>query len=111
MIGKLFKGFRKKESSAPIPKAPAPAQSQPQSQPQRRESPAPPQEPTFIKPEEPKSSEELCGINPDMNPDEIRARLSVLYKRHNAAASSLDANLREEAEEMLDAIVEVRHSL
>ena len=50
--------------------------------------------------------EGLCGINPEeMNPSEIRDRLAMLYQRHNQAAGSLDAELREEAEHMLQAIV------
>lgn len=53
--------------------------------------------------------EALCGINPSqMEKDEIRKQLAMLYKRHNQAASSLNSELREEAEEMLDAIVHCR---
>lgn len=54
------------------------------------------------------SPEGLCGIQPSMSREEIRARLATLYKRHNAAASSLDEVMREEAERMLDAIVHCR---
>lgn len=54
------------------------------------------------------SPEGLCGIHPSMGRDEIRNRLATLYKRHNAAASSLDETMREEAEMMLDAIVHCR---
>ncbi len=55
------------------------------------------------------SPEGLCGINPKtMSRDEIRRHLAGLYKRHNAAASSLDEGMREEAEMMLDAIVHCR---
>jgi hypothetical protein len=43
-----------------------------------------------------------------MEPDEIRQRLAILYKRHNHAAGSLDGELRKEAELMLDAIVHCR---
>ena len=43
-----------------------------------------------------------------MSKDEIKARLAFLYRRYNRATSSLDENLRAEAEIMLDAIVAVR---
>jgi hypothetical protein len=53
--------------------------------------------------------EGMCGIDPkQMEPDEIRQRLAILYKRHNHAAGSLDGELRKEAELMLDAIVHCR---
>ena len=53
--------------------------------------------------------EELCEINPEtMNTEEIRSHLKKLYKRHNEAAASLNEELRNEAEAMLDAIVECR---
>ena len=56
-----------------------------------------------------RSPEEMCEIDPDtMDRDAIRAHLAALYRRHNAAAASLDAELREEAEIMLDAIVACR---
>ena len=54
------------------------------------------------------SSEKLCGITKGMSQEEIDKRLTELYRRHNRAASSLDAKLREEAEVMLDTIVELR---
>jgi len=54
------------------------------------------------------SPEEICGITSGMNKDQVRARLAMLYRRHNRASSSLDAKLRVEAEKMLDAIVLVR---
>ncbi len=55
------------------------------------------------------SPEELCEIDPKtMNTEEIRAHLKKLYKRHNEAAASLNEELRNEAETMLDAIVECR---
>jgi len=57
------------------------------------------------------SAEELCGIDPEtMDREEIRARLAVLYRRYNAVASSLNADLRAEAEQMLDAIVACREA-
>ncbi len=54
------------------------------------------------------SPEELCGITPDMTPDQIRERLAKLYQRHNRAASSLDPKLREEAEFMLETLAALR---
>lgn len=62
-------------------------------------------------PKKPDTPEELCAITPKMGKDEIRARLALLYKRYNRATSSLDAGLRAEAEEMLDAIVVVREKV
>jgi hypothetical protein len=52
--------------------------------------------------------EEICGVTPDMTKDQISAHLAMLYRRHNRAASSLEANLREEAEIMLDVIATMR---
>lgn len=52
--------------------------------------------------------EDRCGVTAKMSKDEIRARLALLYRRYNRATSSLDAGLRAESEEMLDAIVAVR---
>jgi hypothetical protein len=43
-----------------------------------------------------------------MSKSEIHTRLKLLYKRYNRAASSLNAKTREEADAMLNAIVEVR---
>ena len=55
-----------------------------------------------------KTPEELCGVDPSMPVDEIRARLAKLFTRHNRAASSFDLELRAEAEIMLQAIVTLR---
>ncbi|MGI8604129.1 MAG: hypothetical protein ACR2OZ_14220 [Verrucomicrobiales bacterium] len=52
--------------------------------------------------------EELCGITEGMSKEQIRRQLAMLYRRHNRAAASVDAALREEAELMLDAIVVCR---
>ncbi|MEM6278104.1 MAG: hypothetical protein AAF733_01400 [Verrucomicrobiota bacterium] len=53
--------------------------------------------------------ESLCGIDPaKMDSEEIKSILAQLYKRHNQAAGSLNPELREEAEQMLDAIVHCR---
>ncbi|MCF6313022.1 MAG: hypothetical protein L3J39_11275 [Verrucomicrobiales bacterium] len=55
------------------------------------------------------SAEERCQIDPkSMDKKAIREHLKTLYKRHNEAAASLDPKLRDEAEAMLDAIVECR---
>ncbi len=57
------------------------------------------------------SAEELCGIDAEsMDREEIRTKLAVLYRRYNAVASSLNADLRAEAELMLDAIVACREA-
>lgn len=55
--------------------------------------------------------EALCGVNKSMPKEEIREKLAVLYRRHNRAASSLDAQLRDEAETMLEAIATVKERL
>ena len=55
--------------------------------------------------------EQLCGISATMTQDQIRDHLAMLYRRHNRAAASLDAHLREEAEIMLDAVVQCREKL
>lgn len=52
--------------------------------------------------------ESLCGITPLMSKEEIGAQLALLYRRHNRAASSLAANLRDEAEIMLDVIAAMK---
>ncbi len=56
-----------------------------------------------------RSPEELCEIEPGMGREEIHAILAKLFRRHNRAASSLDEQLRAEAEIMLQAIVDIRH--
>ena len=55
-----------------------------------------------------RSSEDLCGLTPGMEREEIHALLARLFRRHNRAASSLDEQLRTEAEIMLRAIVDIR---
>ena len=56
-----------------------------------------------------RSPEAMCEIDPKkMSPEEIKARLAELYKRFNHAAGSLNDELRQEAEIMLDAIVACR---
>ena len=54
------------------------------------------------------SPEQLCGITPDMTGEQVSAQLAMLYRRHNRAASSLEAGLREEAEIMLDVVAAMR---
>lgn len=56
----------------------------------------------------PKTPEEMCEVTSKMTKSEIHARLKLLYKRYNRAASSLNAQTRSEADAMLNAIVEVR---
>jgi len=67
-----------------------------------------PMEPVHSLPES-ATAEELCELTDGMTHEQVRAQLSKLYRRHNRAASSLNPELREQAERMLDAIVEVRH--
>ncbi len=57
------------------------------------------------------SPEALCGITEGMSPLEIDQRLAELHRRHNRAATSLDAKLRDEAAIMLDAIAAVKEKL
>jgi hypothetical protein len=52
--------------------------------------------------------EQLCGLEDGMTKEEVSAQLAILYRRHNRAASSLEARLREEAEIMLDVIAAMR---
>ena len=52
--------------------------------------------------------EERCGITPKMPRDEIREHLKLLFRRHNRLASSMDLGARNEAEYMLDIIVQMR---
>ena len=54
------------------------------------------------------SPDVLCGVNKSMSKEEIAEKLAMLYRRHNRAASSLDAKMREEAEAMLEAIASVK---
>jgi hypothetical protein len=89
------------EAKKPAPAAPAtPAPAQPQ--PFQPKAPAQPEGP---------SPEEICGITSKMSKDEVRTRLAFLYKRYNRATSSLNAKLRVEANEILDAVVAVREKV
>lgn len=61
------------------------------------------------RPIDPKAAPEvLCGITPGMSSEEIARRLTELHRRHNRAATSLDAQLRAESDIMLDAIAALR---
>jgi len=64
--------------------------------------------PASAKLEPVKNPEELCGITPKMAKEDIKAQLKMLFRRYNRSASSLDAKLRSEADQMLDAIVQMR---
>ncbi len=64
--------------------------------------------PPPVQAEPTKSPEDLCGITPKMGKDEIKTQLKMLFRRYNRSASSLDAKLRGEADQMLDAIVQMR---
>ncbi len=99
MIRNFFK--RKKQ---------VPATEEPDSTQQHPDDSAPGSEAGEFSPINPlPSAEKLCGIDPrKMSVEEIREKLKKLYKRHNEAAASLNRELREEAESMLDAIVECR---
>ena len=54
------------------------------------------------------SPEALCGITKQMSKEEISKKLAELYRRHNRAASSLDPQMREDAEIMLEAIASAK---
>ncbi len=56
----------------------------------------------------PKTAEELCEVTAKMSKPDIQARIKLLYRRYNHSAGSLDAKIRDEAETMLNAIVDVR---
>lgn len=58
--------------------------------------------------EDPKTAEQRCGIDANMNGDEKRDQLAKMFRRFNRLASSLDSESRSEAEYMLDLIVEMR---
>ena len=51
------------------------------------------------------------GIDPALPAEQIRQQLAPLYRRYNRAAANLNADVRAEAEEMLDAIIDVRKGL
>ena len=98
MFKKVFSVFNRK-SKGPV----KPASSGSQAERLKREAAV-----TLPETEDPR---ELCGIEEGWTDEQVREHLAVLYKRHNAAASSLDETMREEAEIMLDAIVAIREEL
>jgi hypothetical protein len=118
VLSKVTSVGREKEARGPVPLAPTEGQAKPapavaatpapapaapaQRQPIQPKAPARPQGPT---------PEEICGITAKMSKDEVRTRLAFLYKRYNRATSSLNAKLRAEANEILDAVVEVREKV
>lgn len=113
MFEKFKTILKGKDKAAPAPEAKAlarPEQKAPQ--PPKvapgKPAPAPAAAPAKKKQQTP---EEICGITPKMSKDEIHERLAFLYKRYNRATSSLDAGLRSEAEEVLDAVVIVREKV
>ena len=55
-----------------------------------------------------RNPEDMCGITAKMSKEQIGAQLKLLYRRFNRGASSLDPKVREEADQMMDAIVAVR---
>ncbi|MEZ0273520.1 MAG: hypothetical protein ACAH88_01335 [Roseimicrobium sp.] len=101
-------GVGKDKSRGPVPLAPTEASGRVAPAAASQVQPFQPQAP--IQPAV-KSPEEICGITPKMSKEEIRARLAFLYRRYNRATSSLNAKLREEAEEMLDAVVAMREKV
>lgn len=99
----MIRNFFRRKKQAPA-EGPQDAKAEP-----TRDS-TPGSEPPLFSPITPlPSAEQLCGIDPgNMTTEEIRDRLKKLYKRHNEAAASLNRELRDEAESMLDAIVVCR---
>lgn len=101
MFKKILQSLTKSQSAkapaaaaAPAPKTAAPAAGGGKGAPAKAAGPRPP--------------EELCGIAPKMPKSEIMRQLKKLYRRHNRGASSLDPQVRAQAEEMLHAIVVIR---
>lgn len=101
MFTKLLQllGLKKKPSEAPTEES---------IQPEASHAPQAPVESLPPKPST-ATSEELCELRDGMTHEELQAHLAKLYQRHNRAASSLNPDLRAEAERMLDAIVDIRH--
>lgn len=110
LFNRLF-GTSKPLRPAPVP--PPPASRAASRAPAATEDPAAAavREATYRPKLDPKARpEDLCGLTPGMTPEEIRDHLALLYRRHNRAASSLEGELREEAEIMLDAVVRCRET-
>jgi hypothetical protein len=98
----------KEKTRGPVPLAPTEASERAAPSAASQAQPFQPQAP--IQPAG-KSPEDMCGVTPKMNKEEIRSRLAFLYRRYNRATSSLNEKLRIEAEEMLDAVVVVREKV
>ena len=104
--------FKRGKAAAPASKPPAGREqanapprrpgSKPVAKRDKAAEPAPPP------PVDPMTPEERCGITPKMPRDEIREHLKLLFRRHNRLASSMDLDARQEAEYMLDVIVQMR---
>lgn len=111
----IFKG--KESGKAPPPAAPAKFEPKAPAGPDRKAKKADKGKATAgksipaVPAAKPRTPEEMCGITSKMGKEEIRAQLALLYKRYNRATSSLNAGVRAEAEEMLDAIVAVREKV
>lgn len=118
MFKKVLQSISKslQRQTAPAPAKPAAPEVKPAPAAEAKPAAKAPAESTLKKiaappapaPEPEKTPEQLCGIEPKMNKDQIRDRLKLLYRRYNRAASSLDAKTRAEADKMLTAIVKVR---
>ena len=103
----ILKG-KDKTAATPEAKAPAKPEQKPKLPPKAAPGKPAPAPAAARKPQTP---EEMCGITPKMSKEEIHERLAFLYRRYNRATSSLDAALRAEAEEVLDAVVMVREKV
>lgn len=120
MFEKIKTIFKGKEASKEKPQAQPASKAEAATPPKAGDKAKPGEKPQPVvsKPAPPKSApkkqqtpEEMCGVTPKMNKDEVRERLAFLYQRYNRATSSLDAGLRAEAEDMLDAVVMVREKV
>jgi hypothetical protein len=112
VLSKVTSVGREKASRGPVPLAPSEGEAKATSTPA---APAPAQ-PQALQPKAPAqpagpSAEEICGVTSKMSKDEVRSRLAFLYKRYNRATSSLNAKLRAEANDILDAVVAVREKV
>ena len=103
----IFKGKEQEAAKTP-PKAAKAAEPQSKSRPAEKSKAAEAAPATAKAKKKPASPEEACGITAKMSKEEVRERLALLYKRYNDAVSSLNPDLRKEADIMLDAIIECR---
>ena len=104
----ILKG-KDKTAAAPEAKAPVRPEQKPKLPP--KAAPGKPAPAPAAAKKKPQTPEEICAITPKMSKEEVHERLAFLYKRYNRATSSLDAALRAEAEEVLDAVVAVREKV